>query len=219
MDTDPAPNAAQPKSRRRWFQYSLRTMLVAVAALCVWFAILAKRVEDQKRAVAAIEAVGGKAVYDFEWPFTYPFAEQPPGPVWLRKLLGDDYFRTAVGAVFQDGQDEDLEKLRDLSVVKVVMLEGDRFTDNALVRLEAYPELEYVHLICPGVTDAGLSSLEKLPKLRSLALWANERVTDRGIAGLKKLHALQSISGANISEEAIDDLKRAFPNLQVGEEP
>ncbi len=70
METNPTPNAAQPKSRRRWYQYSLRTLLAVVAALSVWFAIVAKRVEDQKRAVAAIEAVGGKAFYAFAWPFT-----------------------------------------------------------------------------------------------------------------------------------------------------
>ncbi len=133
--------------------------------------------------------------------------------------MGADYFRTAIGAYFSGGRDDDVEKLRALSAVKFVMLEGDRYTDNALVRLEACPDLEYVHLLCPGVTDAGLSSLEKLPKLQGLALWANDKITDRGIAGLKKLHSLKSISGANISDEAIDDLKRAFPNLQVGEEP
>ena len=30
VDTDPTPNAAQPKSRRRWHQYGLRTLLIVV---------------------------------------------------------------------------------------------------------------------------------------------------------------------------------------------
>jgi len=30
MKTDPARNTAQPKSRRRWYQYTLRTLLIGV---------------------------------------------------------------------------------------------------------------------------------------------------------------------------------------------
>ena len=38
--TDPAPNAAQPKSRRRWYQFGLRTLLLAIVLASLplsWF--------------------------------------------------------------------------------------------------------------------------------------------------------------------------------------
>ena len=49
--TDAALNAAQPKSRRRWCQFTLRTMLLAVAVLalpCAYVGWQAKIVAERK---------------------------------------------------------------------------------------------------------------------------------------------------------------------------
>ena len=39
MDTNATPNAAQPKSRRRWYQFGLRTLLLAVTAIGLFLGI------------------------------------------------------------------------------------------------------------------------------------------------------------------------------------
>ena len=54
MTTD-HPNPSKP--RRRWFQFSLRTLLVLVTVLCVWLAMTAERARKQRKAVAAIRAL------------------------------------------------------------------------------------------------------------------------------------------------------------------
>ena len=47
------------KPRRRWFQYSLRTLLVLVTVLCVWLGVTVNRARKQREAVAAIQELGG----------------------------------------------------------------------------------------------------------------------------------------------------------------
>ena len=99
MESDAAPNAAQPKARRRWYQYRLRTLLIGVTlAGCVfgWLGIRAREVRQQKAAVEAIQKLGGAVRYDYEidrdeLPVANP---TPNGPAWLRSLLGDDFFRS-----------------------------------------------------------------------------------------------------------------------------
>lgn len=51
-----------PKPRRRWFRYSLRTLLALVLVTCLglgWFAHKLKQARDQKETVAAIRQLGG----------------------------------------------------------------------------------------------------------------------------------------------------------------
>ena len=87
MTTDqPAPS----KPRRRWFQFSLRTLLVAVAVVAVRLALTANAARKQRAAVAAIEALGGSVRYEHEQ--NSPSLEPLPGPKWLRELVGEEYF-------------------------------------------------------------------------------------------------------------------------------
>ena len=90
------------KPRHRWFQYSLRSFLVLLTALAVWLGIVVNRAREQREAVKAIEALGGAVAYDWQqdippgtFPFYSPVASQPPGPAWLRRIVGDDFFQNA----------------------------------------------------------------------------------------------------------------------------
>ena len=58
-----------PKLKRRWHQYSLRTLLifVAVAAVfCSWFAVRMQRAKRQREAVEAISKAGAIVWYDYQ---------------------------------------------------------------------------------------------------------------------------------------------------------
>ena len=89
----------KPKTKRRWLQFSLRTMMVVVTVFCVWLGITAKRARDQKQAVEMIPGLPGLVYYEYQlvderYTLQPPDAPglKPPGPKWLRQLLGDDYF-------------------------------------------------------------------------------------------------------------------------------
>ena len=51
MTTD-HPNPSKP--RRRWFQYSLRTLFVLVTVLCVWLGVTVERARKQREAVVVL---------------------------------------------------------------------------------------------------------------------------------------------------------------------
>jgi hypothetical protein len=90
---EPTPNAAEPKSRRRWHQYSLRTLLIGVTLAglpCAYVAheakIVAERrawLEDHKRDAWLALQVSPRALRGF--------SRGNPGqaPSMLRRWLGD----------------------------------------------------------------------------------------------------------------------------------
>ena len=72
------------KPKLRWFQFSLRTLLVIVtlcAVLCSWLAVRMQQAKRERKAAAAIEDACGQVGWS-----------EPSGPAWLRTLLGDDLF-------------------------------------------------------------------------------------------------------------------------------
>jgi hypothetical protein len=87
---------------RRYLTFSLRTLFVLLTIGCIWLGILAERAREQREAVKAIEALGGHVIYDWsivEWHdggnYTMDIARKPPAPVWLRRVIGDDFFQNA----------------------------------------------------------------------------------------------------------------------------
>ncbi len=118
------------KPCRRWFQYSLRSFLILLTALAVWLGFVVNRAREQREAVKEIEAVGGNVIYD--WELSYLPAASPidldpdaisPGPGWLRRLVGDEFFQD-VGVVFLAGPEASalsaiphLQRLRALRIL------------------------------------------------------------------------------------------------------
>jgi hypothetical protein len=85
---------SDPVPKRRWLQFSLRKMLVAVAlsALVVgWFGSQLNRARNRRHAIERIEANGGRVYQSGE--------SAHPRPQWLLKLdraLGDRGELTAI---------------------------------------------------------------------------------------------------------------------------
>ena len=69
---------------------------------------------------------------------------QPPGPAWLRKLLGDDLF---------------------VNVTKVD-LRGSQVSDAGLKHLKGLTQLQELNLNDTKVSDAGLQHLKGLTQLQ-----------------------------------------------------
>jgi hypothetical protein len=87
MESEP-PKADLPKCKRRWFQFSLRTLLtfvVIVAIPCAYVGWEAKIVRERRTLLDSIKAVGGLDVTDI-----IHNDAGPPPPSWLRRVLGDE---------------------------------------------------------------------------------------------------------------------------------
>src|SRR5258708_4789078 len=92
--SDPHPTDEKP--RLRWYQYSLRSLLLATTLLCGLLSLFAwqvKRAAWQSRCVQAIRDRGGWVDYDY----CFVNGKHDPQaksriPEWLRRRLGDDFF-------------------------------------------------------------------------------------------------------------------------------
>jgi hypothetical protein len=167
------PESPAPKTPLCWYQYRLRTLLIIMTVLAFYMAIISHRARQQKRAVENILALRGTLMYDYQrikapdWSGFDPQA-LPPGPVWLRNFIGDNYFQSVVQ----------------------VDLSNTSATDDDLVFLENLPELEEINLHAIKITSKGLVHLDGMRKLRSLVLW-DTAIDDKGLVHLTNLTELQ----------------------------
>jgi hypothetical protein len=159
------------KPKRRWFQFSLRMLLVLVLIVSVplgWLDVKRRQARDRRQTLAAIKKLGGIGDYD-----CHVDASGKPihhGPAWLRKLYGDDLFDT----------------------VSMLRLWGPQTTDDALIHVRALPELQRLDLRETAITDAGMAHLQGLTQLQWLPLEGTQ-VTDAGLVHLRGLTRLREL--------------------------
>lgn len=217
------------KTKRRWFQFRLRTLLLVVTVFAVCMAWYVSRAQRQRRTVAALRAMGGRVVYnaDLRLPEL--------APAWLQRLLGDDYFfsvshldlsrNTGVDdetLVHLDelahlrsldlGQtqvtDAGLGSLKGMSELESLKLEGIPITNEGLAHLAGLRKLHFLAIDSPQVTDQGLVSLKGMTKLRTLSL-RRANLTDAGLEHLDGLRSVEYLylSGSGITDGRLADLK------------
>jgi hypothetical protein len=77
-------------------------------------------------------------------------------------------------------------------------------------------QLQFLEVSWTTLNDEGLAQLKDLQKLQTMSL-VGTAITDRGLDQLAKLPSLQRIwvSKNRLSEEAIENLKQARPDLAV----
>jgi hypothetical protein len=186
---------SNPKPFRHWYQYSLRTLMIVVtlfAVACSWFAVKMKQARRQREAVEAILKSGGTVAYDYEcdksgkvMPSTEPFA-----PIWLRNLLGDDFFYDIVYAEVSN--------------------------DTALAQLQNFPQLKWLQAIQSGITDNGMQHLGTLTQLKRLSL----EYTQVTAAGLEHLNVLPRLDRLDLGDnkilnEDLEKLQHILPNCNI----
>ena len=170
---------AVPKPKLRWFQFSLRTLLVVVtlcAIPCSWLAVKMQKAKREQEAAAAFKTLGGGVAWS-----------APSGPVWFRTLIGDDIFIHVELLDLGDTTvtDAELEYLMELSQLQTLTLWKTKVTDAGLQHLTGLSRLQELCLGRTMVTDTGLEHLEGLSQLKSLWLY-DTYVTDSGVRKLQQ---------------------------------
>ena len=199
------------KSKRRWLQFSLRTMLVVMTLAAVglgWLAYERNEVLKRQEAIAAIENHFSVS-FDKERPFR---------PKWLRPLLGDNSAGEVVDVITisNDVTDMELVHLKGLRSLQWLDLSHTKVTDAGLVQLKRLTQLERLILDGTQVTDVGLVHLESLTKLELLDLSGTE-VTDAGLVHLLHLNKLKTLGlfETKVTERGVRELQKALPNVEI----
>lgn len=174
MDAEPLqtdlPEGAPPKRKRRWFQFSLRSLLIftiVVAIACGWLGKRIERARQQMQSVSSIHSLNGEAKYEFELAGNAPTGAKS----WLSSVFGIDFADPVVEVSFGgDTRDANLALLADLPTIKRLNLYDTEVTDKGLAFLPQLRQLESLDISNTRITDAGLKQVAQLRSLRSLSL-------------------------------------------------
>jgi hypothetical protein len=228
-------------------QFRLRTLfvIVAIAAVpCGWLAWKMDHKRRERAAVATIRKLGGTVYYNYDYEGVFPaFPKEPPGPAWLRRVFGDDFFAQVVTVAFARdmqvdaaalAQFETLTSTRDIYLVgttvtdaglalvrecknlKVLDLKETSVTDVGVSQLGGLANLEFLDLSSTKIGDGGLNHLKSLSKLRQLIL-LNTAVSDAGSSYLKALTNLEflDLGDTNVTAEGVAALHDALPDCRI----
>jgi hypothetical protein len=219
-------------------------LLVVVTVLCVWLGFKVNAARRQKEALAIIRKFVGTVVFEDEMVpmpgsperlipafFAGSNPPPPPGPVWLRKWLGDEYFRNVyhIGLVSGGGliTESELKCLITLPTLRSLnLIQPKNATDGSLMQrplrdsdlvcLEGVHHLRELVLESPDITDAGMTHIRNLFSLEYLTL-SEIGITDAGLRNLKGLVNLKhlAVTQSRITLIGIRELQKSLPNCKV----
>ena len=149
--------------RRRWFQFAFCGFIIALTVVLTWFGWAVIVRHHERRAVEAIEQIGGATLYRGECP------------KWLFKLLPDKWFQRPHYVEFTNlvGQevlgDAELRWLRDMPSLKEVGFRDIEVTDDGINVVLGLDVVQEVDLIAHArITATGVTSLKsKFPIVKT----------------------------------------------------
>lgn len=212
-------------SKLRWFQFSLRTLLIVVtlcAVPCSWLAVKMQQARRQREAVKRLIELDGNPLYDWDVEANGRLVlnPQPPGPALFRSVLGNDFFDSVYSVDFfspfppiytraelRSGMGSRMVCLARLSQLRELELEGYPVDDAELASIKGLGQLRKLRLGSTELTDAGLEHLKGLSQLSELRLDFTS-ITNKGLEHLKGLSQLQTldISATKITDAGLEYL-------------
>ena len=210
---EPQPVVAKPNLR--WFQFSLRTLLVFVtlcAIACSWVAVKRQQEKQQREALARIEELVGSLSDPQD---DKPSQQFSTSPFWDCDAFGFRY----LGSLYLTGTrttDSTLRQLKGLPELTRLHLDFTKVTDVGLENLKGLTQLAYLDLADTQITDAGLQHLGGLTQLKTLDL-RRTRVTDAGLEHLTGLTQLRNLElyKTSVTHAGVAKLQQALPNCEI----
>jgi internalin A len=219
------------KPKRRWFQFSLKTLLVTIALMC-----LALGYVVYKRDVAARAKVAAETLKIRGASYEFPPGKMPGmGNEWSVAILGDDAYEHIAGLSLRGSQfhDADLTQVAKLKSLRFLSIHDSDISDAGLRRISLLSLMAKLYLVnCKKLTDDGLHHLRPMTHLKELGLEGtlvsdeglktlegfgeldyldlnDTRITDAGLAKLSKMPALKwlSVGCTGVSDAGLGKLR------------
>jgi hypothetical protein len=221
MNTDTKKTA---KPRRRWFQFSLRTLLIVVAILSVplgWVGWKKGQVQRERATITWVKKMGGEVHIGpnrekgwWEESTDKWFGERVRSVILNNKQVSDlsplAESKSLRFLRLDDTQVSDLSPLAEMKSLETLYLENTQVSDvSPLAELK---NLKWLKLNNTQVSD--LSPLAELKNL-SFLLLNNTQVSDLSpLAESKKLRILY-LANTQVSDEQVQELRQALPNCKI----
>ena len=197
--------AAIPK--RRWFQFSLRTLLAVVTFLAVvpggWLIYEKQQARRHMEAATKLRRVGADVYAKPKW-------------LWTQLEPGSPGIIVGLGLRYRNLTDADLQPLSSLRELVWLDLNDTPVGNDGLVHLSGLTGLERLRLDETQVTDDGLAHLVGLTQLQQLNLYKSN-ITDAGLAHLAMLTNLKELNlqRTQVTAEGLEKLQRSLPKCQI----
>ena len=215
-------------------RFSVRTLLVIMTVVSVWFGSLVNKAKRQERAVALIHSLGGRVMYDYQFDADYVLidhegiggedpAPEPSAPQWLRNLLGDHYFCDVIEISFWNSPrvtDDVVATVSHLPKLRAVCICKCPVTDNVVKQLaRTASSIKKLVLRQTECSDTALQHIKHFKQLTRLDLGCTQ-VTDACVADLAELKNLESllIDGTRISNAGLALIQGTMPKTSVSTE-
>jgi Leucine-rich repeat (LRR) protein len=180
-----AASVNAPSSQRRWFRFSLRTLMLVMTVLgCGLGWVMGERAKIQRH----IRAMEDRkcAVGSYLWSKAIHSKNvKPDHPAWARWLFGDIWLGDIEAVLYYPNSESDFD-----------------LADQEMVHLREFPNLRILDLCQSHVTDLGLANLSGLKKLERLTLYES-KITD---TGLQNIVGLKSLEDLDLQHTSISDV-------------
>jgi hypothetical protein len=216
-------------TRRRWFQFGLRTGLVIVTAIAIALAWHTANANRQRAAIARVTDLGGRVTYDYQrkplgdGTFFYERVEDAKVTA-LASWLGTDHVHNLVGVDFTCAKKtamtvNDLQLIAQVRSVECVQFPQVAYadpyrrpkatvTDEMLQALRPLPRLRELNLHSKTLDDRQLIQFVICHKNLWLLQLANTAISDVGVERLGGLTELEwmDLSATHVTDAGLDHL-------------
>ncbi len=139
------------------------------------------------------------------------------GPAWIHDTFGSYYFSNIIAVDWHHRgiRDDDLERLRDISTLEELYVPGNRkITDQGMKVLESFPRLRKLAMWNTTLTDETLKSVGTLKNLEILDLHQS-KTTEAGLTHLRGLPKLRRLGHNWIFTEVGIQSLATLPSLEI----
>ena len=201
---------------RRSLRFSVRGMIVLILLIGVCLGWRVDKARRQRHAIAQVDKYNGYVRFDYEYVNGKEIAHaEPKAPKWLRRRVGDEYFREVSRVVYVDQplSDATLLPLTDLSEIEELCFLSriahrlapvdpppglEQLTESGLARLEGLTRLRRLEIKGKDLTGSMLRHLNHSTQLEELKIFEGDQVkggiSDEGMPPLGAMHRLRVLS-------------------------
>ena len=192
----------------RRLQFSLRTLLVAVAVCALGFGAIRYKIDACRQAWRE-EQAARQAIRD---ACLISSRDRPLRAPFLRFFVPKEQeyiFDRVDGLMFpaEDVGGRRLAPISDLTKLRVLRLIGCRGTDEALEHIRSLRNIELLELDHSDLTDRGMEHVGSMTSITALRI-GGTKVTDEGFTHIAKLTNLQYLEAdyVDVSDAALQSL-------------